>query len=113
MGTLKDWVKERVDAKDFTIDEIATHSCVAGFPYLTYYHDTNLLYDKYTDDIWNLVNDSADQCGKTPMQFIAGWSQLAMNSDASFKNNLVWFAVEEICYQLGTEEDQLRQAAGE
>ena len=105
MGTLKDWVKEQIDEGCFTYDDIVSHGCVAGWPYLTYYHDTNLLYDQYDGDIWDLVNEGADSCGKTAMEFIAGWSQQHMVSDATFKNNLVWFAVEEICHQLGHEHD--------
>lgn len=105
MGTLKEWVVARIGEGSFTFEDILDNGCVAGWPYLTYYHDTTKLYNEYEDDIWELVNEGADQHGKTAMQFIAGWSQSDMCSGPAFMNNLVWFAVEEICHQLGHEKD--------
>lgn len=111
MGTLKQWVEARVAEGAFTIKDILSHGCVAGWPHLTYHSDTCKLYDQYDYDIWNLVNEGAEQCGQTAMEFIAGWNHKAA-SDDSFKNNLVWFAVEEICQQLDHDQD-LAAGAGQ
>ena len=85
-GTLKDWMKANFDRGQ--LDDIAKYGCSAGFPRLTYYRDTMKLYDKFSDDIWKLAEDSAES--GDVMEFVAslnGTSQVS--SRATFENLMV------------------------
>jgi hypothetical protein len=91
---LWEWV-----ANTYELDEmkdIIQHGMVAGFHSLTYYTDTIAFYDKFAEEIWDLISDNANDHGMTEMEFIASWNgQKNVGSDAQFKNLLCWFAVEE------------------
>ncbi len=97
--TLKGWMKANFDHGQ--LEDITCHGCIAGFPGLTYYHDTIKLYDKFSDDIWELVCNMAEESGEDILTTIASFSGAGSVSDrAMFENLLVWFACEQIAREL-------------
>jgi len=83
------------------IVDIATHGCAGGFSGLTYYTETTELFDKFHDDIWEVVEVYADNYGVSPIEFIASCKASDGICDTeTFKNFLVWLAVESIASDL-------------
>ena len=101
-GTLKHVVAEilldqLVDTNDDTeilayIRDIVNHGCVSGIvTALITYSDTEKYFDKYADEIFDLMNEKRDE----------GWD---LNNIEFSKNNLTWWSFEvvasEILYEL-------------
>lgn len=97
--TLKKWVEGRLADGTILADEVVRHGCQAGFPGLTYYHETCLLHDQHEDEIWDLVYDHSRNYGEdNVVSYIASWNgSQNVGSLAQLKNLLVWYAVEHYC----------------
>lgn len=97
--TLKQWVKSNLS--DYIYD-IYTHGCDAGFPGITYYRDTMKLYNKFSDEIWELACNEADEMGASNVyEFLAGFNPDYMPTDfTTHANQMVWFAVETYAREL-------------
>lgn len=97
MMTLTCWIKKNLD-KD-QIVEIVRTGCQGGVNGLIYYPQTTKLYNRFHDEIWQLLFEAANTSGQTCLEFIAqlGGNALVSHDDA-FKQFLVWYAVEQICY---------------
>ena len=82
--------------------DIAQHGAVSGFPHITYAKDCVALYDQFKDEIWEMLEEDAQSFGYPhPLAFLATFNQASMAmSDNSFKNLLLWHAVERIAYEL-------------
>jgi hypothetical protein len=91
---MMEWIAKNYEFE--TLKDICEHGMVSGFGSLVYYKDTCEFYDKFSDQIWELLSDFSSDQGLTEMQFIATLNgQLNVGSDATFKNLLCWFAAEE------------------
>ena len=90
-------IKKHADLEDETIIDAGQHGADAGWPGFTYYKDTVEFYDKNHDDIWELLNQVADDMGeKGPIALIATFGRAdSIVDDDTFKNLLSWFALEE------------------
>jgi len=87
------------------IEDVQQHGCSSGIVSgLIYYSDTAKFYENHNDEIWDIVNESADSRGYSVPEFIANLNG-DFSDDATFKNLLVWFAYEETAYQI--DEDDL------
>ena len=99
---IKEWILETQSADD--IKEIAQHGCINGCCNdLIYYDDTTEFYDNHKHEIWDLLEQEADQFGyKSVFEFMGTWSDYAksVDSDKSFKNLLAWWSVENVCNQI-------------
>ena len=85
------------------IEDLHRGGCVSGLiGQLTYYADTVAFYNKFEDDIWQLVWDEAIASNSnTIMEFIASLNGASdVNSGEQFKNLLAWFAFEETAFSL-------------
>lgn len=93
--TLKDWTLKTLT--DY-LEDIVAHGAAAGFPGITYYHDTSKLYDEYAEEIWDQLADDAEGFGhKHPLELVATFNGAkGVYTDHQFKNLLVWYYVEEI-----------------
>jgi hypothetical protein len=81
--------------------DIAEHGADAGYPFISYTRDTVKIYDKYEEEIWDKLNESADGQGVHPMTLVASFGRADMaTSPGGFKNLLVWFACEELAREL-------------
>lgn len=102
--TFKQWMRANFDKEE--LRDLAQYGANTGWPGLTYYTDTCKLYAKYKDEIWELLCQSADNFGQTPLQAVAGFNGAKHVSDsATFENLMVWFAAEEYARQLTEAED--------
>jgi hypothetical protein len=93
-----------------TLEDLMHGGCQSGFvSELCYYNQTTAFYDKYEDEIWELLEDMADQMGEHNALALIGTFNGAKNvgSAAQFKNLLAWAAFEEtarnIANQIGIE----------
>lgn len=102
--TLIEWVKENL-ADD--IKNIAEHGCDSGYTGIIYYHETIALYETYFEEIWGILNTMAeDYSFLTTMAFITSTNYAKhIYDDATFKNYMVWMAIENICFNLVGEEE--------
>lgn len=103
---LKLYVKEQYELGE--LRDIANHGCSGGVGGLVYYSDTTDFYNKWHDGIWSLLAEMADSMGeKNIMSLIAsfGGAQHICN-EQTFKNLVVWAAVEELASQLVAETDE-------
>lgn len=98
------WIAHHFELSE--LKDICKHGMVSGFGNLIYYKDTCEFYDKFNDEIWQLINDEMEDQGETKNPFIfLSWLNGGENvgSDHQFKNLLCWYAVEHVA-RLFTEE---------
>ena len=95
----KEWFEENLSEE---ASDIAQHGADAGWPHITYTNDCVKLYNQYRVDIWEMLNEDAEDMGyKTPIELIATFNRIDMAvSDEGLKNLLVWYACERIANQL-------------
>ena len=79
---------------------MCNHGADGGFPDMTTYFETSALYEKYQDDIWDMLNDDCLDMGeKTTVSFIATLGGVEhAEDDMTFKNLLVWYAAEKVAF---------------
>lgn len=90
MQTIKDYL-EKKDKED--VADIANHGCSGGVSGLIYYHETSDFYDEHVVEIWEMLEDAADQEGQTLAEKVYSLTK-DEESYRTFKNRLVWWAVE-------------------
>lgn len=93
--TFRDWVKENLG--DY-LGDIAAHGADAGYPYITYTADTVQLYDRFEQDIYDALNEDAEEFGyDNPEALIATFNRSDMLEwPEGRKNLLVWYFVERV-----------------
>jgi len=115
---LKEWIKEQKttclkeavfeDIEDMSLDEVksylndvSTHGGVSGMiSGLIYYSDTNKFYDKYEEDIEDLLEEFKDSSGyKNRAEAISNLNGSAENITQE-KNLLAWMGYEEVARQI-------------
>lgn len=75
-----------------TVEDITTYGCVNGVvPALTYYSDTEAFFDRHADEIFELIEDMAEEG-------IIDKKQIELS-----KNNLAWTAFELIAWEIKDE----------
>ena len=98
----------RDEEEDYdNIEDIYNHGADAGYPYLSYYHDTNLLYDHYEEEIWDALEEDADSMGESILGMISNFGRADSISDnATLKNLLTWYMAERVAREVIEEEDE-------
>ena len=89
----------------FTHNELAdicNHGAQCGFGGLIYYSETTELYNQYSDDIWDMLEEDRECSGmKTCLELIASFNGAKdVGSDEQYKNLLVWYAAERIAVEM-------------
>ena len=75
-----------------TVENITTYGCVSGtVPALTYYSDTEAFFDRHSEEIFELIEDMAEEG-------IIDKKQIELS-----KNNLAWTAFELIAWEIRDE----------
>lgn len=92
MGTITEWLKEGEQQELFTIQDIADHGCSGGVSGLIYYRETEKFHDDHEQEIWDLVQQLAEDSGQSIMKYIGNISKAG--SLSQLLNDLVWLAVE-------------------
>ncbi len=103
--TLRVWMLENVSEY---LKDIAERGCAGGFRGLIYYDETSDLYDAYEEEIWGTLEEQAEAFGyDNALAFIASMSGAKqVNEQTTFKNLLVWYAVEELAMQITAEKEE-------
>ena len=96
--TFRQWFNANL--KDYAYD-IASHGANSGFPGITYYRDTCKLYDKFKDEIWEMLIDDARDFGySNPFELVATFRRSDVNSVTEVENLLVWYAAERVAREI-------------
>ena len=75
-----------------TVEDITTYGCVSGtVPALTYYSDTEAFFDRHSEEIFELIEDAAEEG-------IIDKKQIELS-----KNSLAWTAFELIAWEIRDE----------
>jgi len=93
---IQEWLldKEKEEGKGSTlIKDVSHHGCSGGVPGLIYYNETVKFHDDHEEEIWQLLEDYADNEGLKLVDKMAQVSKDA-GSLRQVKNGLVWWAVE-------------------
>ena len=93
---IKEWLldKEKEEGKGSTlVQDVANHGCSGGVPGLIYYNETVTFHDAHEEEIWQLLEDYADNEGLKLIDKLAHVCKDA-GSLRTVKNSLVWWAVE-------------------
>jgi len=92
----KEWLlaEEKEEGKGSTLlKDIANHGCQGGVPGLIYYNETVKFHDDHEEEIWQLLEDYADEEG---LKLVDKLAQVCKDAGSlqQLKNELVWWAVE-------------------
>lgn len=84
------------------IDDLNYGGCQSGLVgSLTYYSDTVKFYDTYEEEIWDLLEERAQDFGYTPMVYLSLFEgQENVHSSDQFKNMLAWWAFEDTAWTM-------------
>lgn len=98
MNTFKDWFNANLLE---SAEDIANHGADGGFNGIIYITECAELFDKYQEEIWDMAVEMANDLGhKNVCEMIATFKRSDMLEDIhTFKNLMVWFAVEELARQ--------------
>lgn len=111
--SLKDYIIENY-SEDGDIEVIAEHGCASAISGMIYFHETIGLYNRFERDLWETLGQLANEISDGNVLKMMGegeYGKLIADND-SFKNYMVWAAVEEICMQLVLEREDMRASAG-
>ena len=89
-----DMLDENADNEEVmgTIENITTYGCVSGtVPALIYYSDTEAFFDRHSEEIFELIEDMAEEG-------VIDKKQIELS-----KNNLAWTAFELIAWEIRDE----------
>ena len=94
--TILDWLLDNQEKS--TIRDVVEHGCSGGVVgELIYYADTEAFYEKYKEEIWQRLYDSAQDCDEhqSCLHFVSTFNGgCDVGSDLQFKNLLAWWACE-------------------
>lgn len=97
MNTFKQWLENQYSTDELL--EIAQHGCSSGVAHgLIYYSETSAIYQKYADDIHEIVGEYVESMGEMPTNLVN-----SINSAVNFQNDMVWLATELVAYDLTSE----------
>ena len=81
-------------------DDISEHGCVSGMvSSLIYYSDTVAVFDKYADDIYDLIESYDPDTFLDVLKTHVNTTEIILNCDTS-KNWIVWLAYEDVVFTL-------------
>ncbi len=109
--TFRAWM---LDNLSHDLETIAKHGYDGGVSGLAYYRETSALYDAYQEEIWAIVAEDAEASGNPNiLAFIAAikGAKQVTNED-TFKNFLLWYAVEKEAKAIVKEKEALLERAG-
>lgn len=92
--TFKQWMNKNFNSNE--LQEIGEKGADLGWNGITYYSETSKLYDRYEDEIWQVLATMADDAGfDGPVEFLCScrYAREAMTPD-QFKTSVVWLTAE-------------------
>jgi len=100
-NSIKDWILNNLE--EGQIADVVLHGCSVGVvSELIYYADSCAFYEKYKNEIWEMLWDSHQDFGfDSTLHYIASFNGAAdVGSDEQFSNLLAWWACEEVCREV-------------
>jgi hypothetical protein len=96
-GRLLAAVREHSGMDLDAVRQAGEHGADSGFAGFTYTSDAADFYDANRDDVWELLDESADQFGQSPLELVASFNRADMaTSHDGFACLLAWFVLEEV-----------------
>lgn len=97
--TFKEWFEDNLG--ESAVD-IALHGADAGYPCITYTSDTVDVYNQFEDEIYEMLNEDADDMGYDNIEMMISQFNRSdmLSSPDQRKNLLVWYACERLAHQL-------------
>ena len=101
-NSIKDWILNNLE--EGQIADVVLEGCVTGIvSELIYYADSCAFYEKYKEEIWQRLYDSAQDCDEHQnclhyTSTFNGGCDVA--SDDQFRNLLAWWACEDVCREI-------------
>ena len=98
--TFSQWMAQNYDADE--LREIAEHGCSDGVTGMTYYTETTSLYDRFGEELWEMLSDDADDFGyPTALSFLASLNGAEnVSTPAQAANLIVWYAAERVAQNM-------------
>ncbi len=108
-NTFTQYIKGQYDLAE--LKEVYEHGCASGcISGLIYYRETNDIYSRFKDQIWEILQETADQMGfDNVIELLASNDKASLDTPQTFENHMVWFAVEIIAGQLVQEQEQMEE----
>ena len=110
--SIREWITNNLD--ESTIADVVLNGCQGGtISELIYYADTSAFYEKYKEEIWDRLYDSAQDCDEhgSCLHFMSTFNGgCDVASDLQFKNLLAWYAAEEMCREIIADKDDEERA---
>lgn len=83
------------------MSDIAKHGADTGWHGLTWYTDTCKLYNRFKDEMWDMLVDDANDYGCDALTLLAGFKGASdVCSATGFENLMTWYAAERISSRL-------------
>lgn len=92
MNGLVAWMVRNLDIED--VRTLMDHGADAGIPGLIYYKEIEVMYNLFTQDVWDAVNDYRDVTGMSIGDFMNQTFESPCYNHDEFITGLVWFASE-------------------
>lgn len=88
------WLESEYDLE--TLKEVSEHGCASGcISGLIYYSETTAIYSRFRDDIWEILQETAEMMGYDDViQLVSADKKKEFITPSYFENHLVWFATE-------------------
>ena len=100
--SIKEWVINNLE--EGQVAEVVLHGCSGGVvSELIYYADSCAFYEKYKEEIWQRLYNSAQDCDEHQnclhyTSTFNGGCDVA--SDDQFRNLLAWCACKDVCHEI-------------
>ena len=99
--SIKEWLEATQDKS--TISDVTWHGCSGGtISELIYYADTSAFYDKYKEEIFERLNNMAQDmdCESILHLIVTFNGAKEVGSHLQLKNLLAWWAAEDVCREI-------------
>jgi hypothetical protein len=94
MQSFKQWMIDNYTPEE--LQDIARQGCISGAASgLIYYRETVAAYDKYGEELHDVISDYRENYGEYPPYVVD-----ALSSIDGFKNAVVWFVAEVYAQEL-------------
>ena len=111
--TIREFLLRGEKEESFLISDVAKHGCSSGIiSGLIYYDDTVKFHDEHEEEIWDEVDNQANEYGYSSLEYIdllKGGKKVS--SITGLKNLLSWWVCEVIAQRIMDEREQDKEVA--
>lgn len=96
--TFKEWMQAHYEQDE--LKAIAEHGCASAAPHgMIYYTETTDLYNRFADDLHEIVGDYMDSTGVDDFKYL----NENIGNAVQFRNAMVWLCAELVAYDMASE----------